>query len=77
MLAISREVILGELIQARSWLDKWIQIVEAGVPGIDIPVTGMIEDGSEQFVRGLCAELRIIAGKCDNLATVVMDTSQE
>lgn len=74
MMTISRDVLLKELETAREYLDKWIAKVNEGIPGIDIPASGDSEEHIDNFVRELCGELRIISGKCDNLAEVVIDT---
>jgi hypothetical protein len=74
MMTISRDVLLKELETAREYLDKWITKVNEGIPGIDIPAAGDAEEHIDVFVRELCGELRIISGKCDNLAEVVIDT---
>ena len=71
MLPISREVLLKELETARDYLNKWLQKVNEGIPGIDIPASGSAEDHLEEFVRELCGELRIVSGKCDTLSDVV------
>lgn len=74
MLTISREVLLKELETAREYIDRQIARVTAGIPGIDLPASGDGDQHIEEFVRELCGELRIVSGKCDNLAEVVLDT---
>lgn len=74
MLTISREVLLKELETAREYIDKQIAKVTNGIPGIDLPASGDAAEHIEEFVRELCGELRIVSGKCDNLAEVVLDS---
>lgn len=74
MMTISRDVLLKELETAREYVDKWINKVNEGIPGIDIPASGDSDSHIEEFVRELCGELRIVSGKCDNLAEVLIDT---
>lgn len=71
---ISREVLLQELETSRTIIDKWIEQVKEGIPGIDTPVSG--DQGPERFenfIRSLCSELRIVSGKCDTLAEVAIE----
>lgn len=74
MLPISVEVLTSELDTARSYIDKWLtKIREEGLPGIDVPVSGDPDVHLERFVREMCNELRIVSGKCDTLAQVVLE----
>jgi hypothetical protein len=73
MLPISREVLIKELETAKDYLDKWLQKVEAGIPGIDIPASGSAENHIEDFVREFCGEMRVVSGKCDTLSEVMSE----
>jgi hypothetical protein len=70
MLPVSPDLITAELEGAVKILERWVGALNAGLPSIDCP-------GSEQqllvVVREMCGELRIVAGKCGNLAEVLTD----
>lgn len=75
MLPISKEVLLDELEAAQRYLTKWIDKSKAGIPGYDLAATGLSgpEESAELFIRELCSELRIVAGKCELLSEVVLE----
>jgi hypothetical protein len=74
MLAISKEVLISELETAQKYIVTWIDRCKGEVPGYDTPVTSdQIAEQAEVFVRELCAELRIIGGKCDLLSEVILE----
>jgi hypothetical protein len=74
MLSVSKEVVLKELETAKAYLAKWEQRLEEGIPEIDFPATGNSSNALEDFLRELCGELRVVSGKCDTLAEVLMDS---
>ena len=74
MLTVSSEVLIAELKTAQDYLAKWVSAVEQGIPGIDTPATGTSDENLEAFIRELCGELRVVAGKCDSLSEIVLDS---
>lgn len=73
---ISSEVLLKELEAGRDYLDKWVQKVREGVPGIDLAPSGDSDENFEKFMREMYAELRVVSGKCDTLAEITADMLQ-
>lgn len=69
MLAVSADLIHDELVSARQILDKWSQRVDAGLPVVDAP--GSVEQ-LDLLVREMAGELRVCAGKCGNLAEILL-----
>ena len=69
MLPVGPDLISSELDSAKKILEKWIERVNAGMPVIDQPGN---DHQLELFVQELCGELRIVAGKCGNLAEVLL-----
>lgn len=70
-LPVSPDVILQELTTAKVILEKWEKILnEVGVPGTDVPGG---EDQLDDFSRELCGELRLVGGKCNNLADTIVE----
>lgn len=69
MLPVSPDLISEELESAKKTLEKWLEKVNAGLPVVDQPGD---EHQLDLFVRELCGELRIVAGKCGNLAEVLL-----
>lgn len=74
MLTVSRDVLLKELETSRDYLANWVERIQAGIPGIDLPATGNAEEHLESFIRELCGELRVVAGKCESLSEVVAES---
>jgi len=68
MLPVSPDLIHDELESAKKILEKWIEKVKAGLPVVDNPGDEMQLD---LFIRELCGELRVCAGKCGNLSEVL------
>jgi len=68
MLSVTHETMLAELKSSKLIMDTWIQKIEEGIPGIDIPAP---PDQLEDFMRSLCGELLIVSGKCENLSNVL------
>jgi len=68
-LPVSPDLISSELESAKKILEKWIEKVNSGLPVIDEP-------GDDQqldlLIRELCGELRVCAGKCGNLAEILL-----
>lgn len=67
-LPISPPVLLQELDAAKVILVKWLEAVAGGIPMIDLPAD---EDALAEFLRELCGELLLVAGKCETLAQVL------
>ena len=68
MLPVTQETMLSELKTSKAILESWIQKVEAGIPGLDIPAP---PDRLADFMGALCGELLIVSGKCENLSNVL------
>lgn len=68
MLAVSSPVILSELESLKVIAEKWIEKIQTGIPGVDLPAP---DDRLELFLRELCGELLLCAGKCESLSTVL------
>ena len=68
MLSVTHETMLAELKSSKLIMDAWIQKIEEGIPGIDIPAP---PDKLEDFMRSFCGELLIVSGKCENLSNVL------
>jgi vacuolar-type H+-ATPase subunit E/Vma4 len=69
MLPVTSEVIRSELEATKEILEKWLEKVNDGIPGMDVPA----EDLSiEIWVRQFCGELNLIAGRCETLAGVLL-----
>jgi hypothetical protein len=68
MLPVNPETITEELESAKKLIDKWILKMNEGLPVLDQPGN---EDQLELLMREFCGELRIVAGKCANLAEVL------
>lgn len=72
MLPVERETILQELKGVSDLTAKWAAKIETeGMPMIDFPGDEMALD---QFLRALCGELLIAAGRAENLAGVLSGT---
>lgn len=67
-LALSRELLVGELQTASGVLDKWVQRFKGAVPGVDSPAPP--EDVLDYF-REFQAELSIVSAKCDALVSLL------
>jgi len=67
-LAVTRETMLAEMTGAKVILEAWINQLEEGIPGVDIPAA---PDRLEDFLRAFCGELLIVAGKCEHLSNVL------
>ncbi len=72
-LPVTPPVILQELAGAKEILDKWMLAIAQGIPMIDLPAD---EDSLENFMRALCGELLVVAGKCTTLAEVLYSSRQ-
>lgn len=69
MLTVSPDLIVDELESAKKILEKWIKKVNDGLPVIDEPGD---QEQLSLLLRELTGELRICAGKCGNLAEVIL-----
>lgn len=69
-LPLSTELLLSELKSAEAILRKHIAALEAeGVPAVDQPGSEVM---LEEFVGELSGELLLVAGKCENIARVLV-----
>lgn len=69
MLNVNPDTVVEELESAKKLLDKWITKFNSGLPAIDEPGS---DQALELLLREFCGELRIVAGKCGNMADVVL-----
>jgi hypothetical protein len=67
---ISKAVLKEELILAQRILTKWQQRLDEGVPGEDLPAEDL---DVALYMRELVAEFLIVAGKMENLASILSD----
>jgi len=67
-LPVSREVLQAEVEAAKAILESWLNKIDAGIPGVDLPAA---ELDTDVWVHQLCGELMVVAGKCETLATVI------
>lgn len=61
-----------ELKSMRAMLEHWEQVVNTGIPGVDIPAENA-EALVDRFRRELCGELTVIAGRTQALAVVISE----
>jgi hypothetical protein len=54
-------------------VDKWVEKVEAGIPGVDVPIEGNTppEERLDRWLQELIGELRLVSGKTENAAQVL------
>jgi hypothetical protein len=73
MLPLSQQALLTELESAKTLLDKWIEKVEAGIPGVDVPMTGNMPAGErlDVWLVELMGELQLVSGKTANIAQIL------
>ena len=73
MLPLSTPVILTELETMKVVLEKWIEKVQAGVPGVDVPMSGMTAPGDriDVWLNELIGELRLVSGKSHNISEIL------
>ena len=69
MLTVNPDVVVDELESTKKILDKWLVKFNKGLPVVDEPGS---EEQLELLMREFCGELRICAGKCGNLAAVLL-----
>lgn len=69
MLNVSPDTVVDELESTKKLLEKWIKTFNEGLPVLDKPGD---EEQLEMLLREFCGELRVCAGKCGNLAEVVL-----
>lgn len=79
MLPLSTETLAQELETVKAVVDKWVQKVAEGVPGVDVPMSGNAPSGDrlDLWLTELIGELRLISGKTLNLADVLAGTILE
>lgn len=73
MLPISREILHAELVSVKQIVDKWIDRIEEGIPGVDIPMEGNTpaEERLDIWLSELIGEIRLVSGKTENVAQVL------
>ena len=68
MLNVSPTIILEELEGIASINKKWIERIKEGIPTLTFQAK---DEDFELYMKQLIGELRILAGKADNLADVL------
>jgi hypothetical protein len=73
VLPVSTPVILTELESMTTVLEKWIEKVRNGVPGVDVPLSGMSAPGDrlDVWLNELIGELRLVSGKAHNISEIL------
>ena len=76
MLAVSADVLHAELVSVKNIIDKWVEKVGSGVPGVDIPIEGNTppEERLDIWLAELIGEIRLVSGKTENIAQVLAST---
>jgi hypothetical protein len=64
---LTREVLLNEIQTAKKILEGWESKLE-NIPKYDRPGS---DDDVQRFFQSLIAELMLVSGKCDTLATIL------
>jgi hypothetical protein len=79
MLPLATPTILAELESVKDLVEKWVEKVSEGVPGVDTPMTGMAASGDrlDLWLNELIGELRLVSGKSHNLAEILASTLLE
>ena len=68
---VTPELLQHELQGARAILDKWIQQINDGIPGVTIPTTS--EEAFENWMVQFCGELMVCAGKCETISHIMSE----
>ena len=76
MLPVSTHAMLAELESVKTLIDKWVEKVSMGVPGVDVPITGNspVGDRLDLWLTELIGELRLVSGKTLNLSEILAGT---
>lgn len=70
MLNVHPQTVVDELGSTKKLLEKWLARFENNeIPVVDQPGS---EEQLELFVREFCGEMRVCAGKCANLAEILL-----
>lgn len=70
-LPISPDVLYDELVSAAKILEKWkTRVGVEGIPGMDKLAT---PEQFDLFTRQLAGELLVVAGKCSNIASIILE----
>lgn len=79
MLPLSTPTILAELESVKSLIEKWVDKVADGVPGVDTPMSGMAASGDrlDLWLNELIGELRLVSAKSNNIAEILATTLLE
>lgn len=68
---ISPEVLYDEILSAAKILEKWkARVGDEGIPSVDKPAT---PEQYDLFIRQLAGELLIVAGKCSNISSIILE----
>lgn len=70
MLPISPTLILDELKGIQAITNKWIERITEGIPTLTFEAR---DEDYEMFIKHLVGELRVLAGKGDNLADIISE----
>lgn len=76
MLPVSTPALLAELTTLKDLIDKWVDKVAEGVPGVDTPMTGMAASGDrlDLWLNELIGEMRLASGKAHNISEILAST---
>jgi hypothetical protein len=76
VLPVSTPVLLAELTTLKDLIDKWVDKVSDGVPGVDTPMTGMAPAGDrlDTWLNELIGEMRLVSGKAHNISEILAST---
>ena len=70
LLPISQGVVLHELEAVKAMADKWIQVFQKEIPGVEKPEKD--EGELEMLIRNFCAEMYFASDKCESLSRRMM-----
>lgn len=72
MIPLSPQVLLQEVLASRDILSKWVEKIQDGIPGVDVPMSGDAPVGErlDVWVLELMGELHLVSGKMANVVSV-------
>lgn len=68
---ISSEVLQSEVKGSMAILQKWLDELEAGIPGIDREGS---QDVTEEFLKNFLSEMLVVSAKCESIANILHQT---
>jgi hypothetical protein len=75
MVPISQQILLEEIESAKLILDKWAEKVAAGIPGVDVPMSGNMPAGErlDLWLLEMMGELQLVSGKTANIVSILSE----